>query len=384
MSSTIRCLPIYQEFFSSNIQEPSKLPWEWLNSTSLEDKDIPASIDFSISKPAAGWDELAKKIAMIVLKVILFPWGIYELTKYFVQRIAMIPLYPAQSNLVKNHIAPELSVERLNKERAATAKYLRQNGYIVRHVALEKDGTVYSGLLIGHKTTIHNGNWALQATGNAEPIEYSAENFAKAYCRLNFNTLLINGPGAGQSKGEANPKTMGEAQEIGMSFLETALKAKKMILGGRSLGGAALGRGVMQHDFKTDVSYLVVRQMTFDSVSNITKKLLSDRIAPWIGRLAKNLIKWSGCEMDSVEVSRHLQKLGIKEIIVQSTTRHVEAGEIPVKENFRSDGVIPGKASLGYRLIKEKITENKVFCCIEKGRHMQFNPEVLRPHVKAM
>lgn len=378
-------MPIYQIFFS-NDRNSSALRWEELNSTQLEDQNLPVNVDFSISKPLAGWDEKAKKIAEMVFKTIFFPLGLYEQAKYVVQRIAMTRIYPAQSNLTKKHIAPELfSVGTLSFLRSIVATILRQDDYIVRHVALEKDGTRYSGLLIGHQSIIHNGNWTLQATGNTKAIEHLANDFARAYHHLNFNTLLINGPGVGQSEGEATPKTMGDAQEIGICFLETALKAKKIILAGHSLGGASLGEGVMQHDFKKpDITYLVVRQMAFDRVSNIAKKVTFEKYPAWASRLIKSLVIWTGCEIDSIAASKHLQTLGIKEIILQSTTKNIEDGKIPSKEDFKFDGMIPSRATLGYRLVKENITKNKVFCCLPEATHRQFNLEVLRPHVEAM
>jgi len=77
MSLIIHCLPIYKDFFSSSDRASLALRWEELNSGRLEDVNLPANVDFSISKPLAGWSEKAKKIALISLKTIFFPWSLY-------------------------------------------------------------------------------------------------------------------------------------------------------------------------------------------------------------------------------------------------------------------------------------------------------------------
>ncbi|MGH2613267.1 MAG: hypothetical protein ACRDFB_09525, partial [Rhabdochlamydiaceae bacterium] len=295
--------------------------------------------------------------------------------RYIVQRLGMALLYPAQSRVKKFLKFPELHTSVLNNSRKEAADALNKTGFIVRDVVLEKNGVRYSGLLVGHKDTIDNGNWALQATGNAEPIERCVESFAKTYKKFNFNILLINGPSVGKSEGEAVPKSLGDAQEVGLSFMEMALKATKIVIAGRSFGGAAIGLAILQHQFKVDVKYLVIRQMTFDRASNVCGKFVGT-IFPQLARLeglVAWIVRWAGSEMDLVETSQHLQRRSIKEVIVQAGNKKIMGEKLSTIDDFYSDGSILAHASLGYALIKEGVTDNKVFICLVSARHMTFD-----------
>jgi hypothetical protein len=130
-----------------------------------------------------------------------------------------------------------------------------------------------------------------------------------------------------------------------------------------------MGQAILQHDFKKDVDYLVVRQMTFDTSSNICGKVIG-RIFPSLERRVAALVKWAGVEMDSVAASRKLQQLGITEVVVQASSREVKPGTIPAVTDFKTDGPIIAEASLGYRLVKEGITDHKVFHCLPHADHM--------------
>jgi len=117
-------------------------------------------------------------------------------------------------------------------------------------------------------------------------------------------------------------ETMGDAQEIGMTYLETVIKAHKIAFAGRSLGGAAVGIAVLEHQFKEEVNYIVVPQMTFSRTTDICA------VNAWkmtgsatIVRIVRWLVKWTGLEMDSVAVARKLRDLHIREIIIQGTER---------------------------------------------------------------
>jgi hypothetical protein len=234
-------------------------------------------------------------------------------------------------------------------------------------------------MLVGHKDTINNGNWALQATGNAELIEYgilehpdiqiSQQYIAKIYHALNYNVLMINGPAVGKNQGQATPKSMGDAQQVGISFLETALKAKNIVIAGRSLGGAAIGQAILQHEFKKDVNYLAVSQMSFDSASNICGKTIG-QISSRLEWIVEKLVQFVGCEMDSVAAAKKLQKLDIVQVVIQASHRRIPEGELPHPEDFQTDGPIQSKSSLGHALIEQKITDKKVFICLPDAKHM--------------
>jgi Chlamydia CHLPS protein (DUF818) len=272
--------------------------------------------------------------------------GIYkglELTRYVISRIAMSAIYPIQSRII-NLFSPE----NIDEFRITC---MSREKRITRDVILEKDGVRYNGLLFGGPDTIENGKWVLQATGNFEAIEYMGKEYFEQYQQAGYNTLLINGPHVVRSEGQATPRTMGEAQEIGIQFLETALKAKRIVLAGFSLGGCAMGQAILQHKFKKDVDYLNVMQMTFASISHIANDLTG---------VPKAFIKAIGLEADSVASSEKLTQLNIRQVIIQATI--AEKTEPKSTTDFsETDGLISAEASLG-RVLMEK----------GRGEHQQF------------
>lgn len=171
----------------------------------------------------------------------------------------------------------------------------------------------------------------------------------------------------GKSEGQATPRSMGDAQEVGISFIETTLKAKKIVIAGWFLGGASVGQAILQHRFKEDVKYLVVRQMSFDSVSNICGKVVG-QISPRLEWIVAKIVQFSGCEIDSVAASKKLQELNIQEVIVQATHKAVDPSHL-VPEDFKTDGVIINTASLGYALTQQGITDQKTFRCLPNAGH---------------
>lgn len=336
----------------------------------------------------------------------------YTITaRYILQRMIMIPLYPAQSRIVK-YLDPSFSTEKLNLFKKEELIELDEN-WISQDVILEKNGTRYHGVLTGCKDTIDNQKWVLQATGNAEPIEYSIVPIAEIYQKYGYNTLMINGPSVGNSQGEATPKSMGDAQQVGISFLETFIKAKNIVIAGRSLGGAAIGQAILQHDFKKDVNYLVISQMSFDKASNICGKTISEvssllgfqvrrtilstiemllprsnltgsvlrasytisantisTLSPCLGWFVEKLTHFVGCEMDAVAAAKKLQELEIVQVVVQASNKEIPLETLPRLEDFQTDGPIQAKASLGHALIEQRITKKKVFVCLLNAEHM--------------
>ncbi len=409
-------LPLYNQYFPNNTSESvESVDWtDFENIVQECEASLSArSVDFSICDTT--WVDLGKSALELTLKVIVIVSGVYffggadllqrmsqillnsmtpsllrqsqnlfplvmrignvalkllfysTTLRYIVQRVVMTFIYPAQSCLLRRLSLPHLSVQNLNLQRKQIGE--SSNEFICRDVVLEKNGVRYSGMLMGHRDTIHNGNWALQAVGNGESIERLIEHTAQVYYQDKFNILMINGPSVGKSQGTATPSTMGDAQDIGISYLETALKAKKIVIAGRSLGGAAIGLAILKHHFKKDVKYLVVQQMTFDCTSNIAAKMVGQMSSfpEWV--VAK-VIQVSGCEMDSVKASKKLQKEGIQEVIIQASNRAIPKEELPSLEDFITDSVIMKTASLGYALIQKGITDNKVFRCLPNEGHM--------------
>jgi hypothetical protein len=376
MPSEITTLPLYAQYFRDPTENgPAEIDWNGFKSHDLA-SIVPLSecqTDFSVHD--REWQGVAKQIVVLILEIVIFPWGLYELTRYTVQRLIMGQLYPAQSRRIQAR-RMLLGEEALNESRQNLEnRRINDPGFVVRNIILEKNGTRYSGLLMGRATTITNGRWALQATGNSTPIEHVALYAYDNYINCGYNTLLINGPSVGRSEGHATPDSMGEAQEVGISFLETAIKGNKIVIAGCSLGGAAIGQAILKHTFKTHVKYLVIRQMTFDSASNVCAEVFGK--LKW---LVKRIVPWSGCEMNNTTASRKLQELQITEVIVQAgfvpamVRPTKEYLEDPVNrhnylENFTHDGVISQQASHGRRLIEEQVVGHKVFRCLPHAEH---------------
>lgn len=331
---------IYNDCFTSG-------NWELLNSKPAE-LISPRDIDFSIEDP-----QPAQNYLRTTLKIILLPWLAYEGVKWVAQRLIMARIYPAQSTLVKAMI-PEFRTPFLDQARVKDAQDLMAKGFIVRHVTFERNGVKISGVLIGHRDHINNGKWALQATGNIQPVELGITMIGEIYHSQKYNVLMLNNPGIGRSEGTATPETIGATQEMGIQFLETVLKAKKVILAGYSMGGGAMSQAILKHAFRQDISYAALRQMSFDRVSNVCHKVLGLSWAP-------ALVHWAGCEIDSLQASRRLQELKIPEVVIQSCdTRDVAM----------HDGAIPPDASLHYGILNElNVDETKQFINVHYAHH---------------
>ncbi len=93
--------------------------------------------------------------------------------------------------------------------------------------------------------------------------------------------------------------------------------------------------------------------------------------------------------MDQIEASKKLARLGIKEIIIQTSHRAVPRSEVPRLEDFASDGVIAAEASLGYGLVREGIVGHKIFRCIpgldhtDSQKYLEATREEVTAHFQA-
>lgn len=326
-------------------------------------------VDFSVDSPEKSWTQTAQAIATFVAKIVIFPWGLYELVRFSMQRFIISFLYPIQTVTYKL-----LSKGSLDKARKDNVEILQRNDFYVRNVVLAKDGVRYDGLLLGHQDTIENGKWVLRAAENAAHIEDLSVIYHQTYKDFEYNLLLINGPGVGRSGGWATPKTLGEVQELGISFLEQAVKAKTIGLAGRSLGAASLKQAIEQHAFDLNKKYFVTSEMTFDRFTNVAAKIVSSITTTRLESLVKCLIQWAGCEMDSVPGSRKLSELNILEFIIQAGKK--------VNEEYETvgDGIIAKEASLSFALEQQNFN-NKYFRYIPEVGH-NHNFDIVTPTLR--
>jgi hypothetical protein len=104
-----------------------------------------------------------------------------------------------------------------------------------------------------------------------------------------------------------------------------------------------------------------------------------------MGWVIKNIVRWAGCEIDSLEASRKLQKEGIKEVILQASNKDVAEDQIPHEDDFETDEVIPAQASLGFHLVKNGLTDNKVFSCEPYANHNEdFFSDAIEKEIRAL
>lgn len=274
----------------------------------------------------------------------------------------MTLLYPVQSPLIKR-IWAATNTTRLDEQRSQLASTLAGKGFIVRHLKLNYQDICYSGLLIAHNKTYLNNKWAIQATGMADPIEkhLTEIDYVEKYHSIGYNLIMMNGPGVGRSEGQATGQTIGHPQHAALQFLESSMKAKRIVLAGFSLGGAAIAQATLLHTFEPkERQYLIVKQMTFDKISNVVKQFTSLPGIQFVAKKIASVIEQSSCETSCVEASIKLAQLDIHEVIIQSGTD---------SENFLDDAMIAKEASLAVRLLSEGITHAKRFIpvCGEKG-----------------
>jgi len=348
----INYLPIYKDCFATGLNPKQALK-------KLESSPSSTAPDFSISDSSPpsqqGW----------------------------LASLLMIPLYPAQSRLAQSFIS-KYKVSHLDKIKNIDRQEMeRQGTHFHREVVLEKNGIRYRGYMMGRKENINNGKWVLQAMGRNCPVERAIRKCRNLYSEAGFNVLMINGPSIGRSEGSATPRALGEAQEAGLRFLETALNAKQIAIAGHSIGGAVIGQAILQHEFKKQLEYLVIRQCTFSQVSQA-----AHRFFPYFRTPVQSLIKSAEIDMDNIEASKKLAELGIKEVIIQAGEREGAEEKSPALGDFGSDGIIAAEASLGYNLVKEKILRNKKFRLLphldhrDSSRYLKATCEELAIHFK--
>lgn len=342
---SIEILPIYNKLFSSD-SAPTSSDWEaFKTNPDSPDVKIPSYVDLCVTTKVRTWQELAYDVMVIIVKIVIFPLIIYDGIKYLVGRIVMKFVLPAQ-------LRPKLDVDAYRRKMIG-----KNQDIIIRHVTLQKDGINYRGLLCGHEANLSNGNWALHAVGNNVPIEYvvpdSIQPYFESKLGSGYNVLLVNEPNVGRSEGLSDPENMANSQEVGISFLESAVKAKKIVLTGHSIGGASIGKAILQHEFKPNIDYRVIQLMTFDKLSHMAELA--------VGRLGRKVFHWLGYEMDNVASSRKLEEHNIPEIVIQ--------GE---------DDEVMKRASLKDALQTNGITKNKTFHVIPNAEHNDFPHDELK------
>lgn len=322
---TTHHLPVYDKVFGGGTHSTSTKQLDWFPDNNKKSY----SVDFSTSdwtSSREGEKSTLEKIALIAVKTILLPWLVYDGVKYITSYFFMQILLPAQ----------QFTESDFTITRSEQVEKFKSQGIYSRFVTLKQNGIQYSGLLFGRKENIKNGKWVIDSIGNNAAIEHipSDPNHINPYLNAGFNVLLVNYPNVGLSKGSVTPNGLGDSQEVGISFLETAVKAKKIVLSGHTLGSAAMGEAILSHHFQRNIEYLVIRRMGFDRLSHLAEKS--------IGSLGRFLVGWLGFEMDSVAASKKLQNLGIHEIVIQGGKDKIMKG-VELADALRRKKMITNK-----------------------------------------
>ena len=358
--------PLYNDYFP--IDHETGLNWNFFKKYDLmTDISTATKADFKLTTKAPDtWKDTVLKVALVVLKIVLFPWGLYEGIKFIARELGMDMVYPAHT-FSKDHVM----IQRL-----IIAEKLKQNtNLIARSIILEKDGTRFSATIIGKAEKLSNRKWALFSLGNLACVEDGIlSDVHIPALDAGYNLLMVNGPSVGLSEGAVTIKMLGEVQELGLQFLETAIKAKNIVIAGHSLGGAADSLLINEHKDKFDTekrNYLFMRLMTFKDLSSIILKK---------GGIHLDWIRWwLECEIDLVEASKKLSTYKIEEILIkgevdtlmEGVDLHDAVQDVMGKDPLKTFITVPGAGhtdlpgNLITQLIKEwdakhPISQNKL------------------------
>lgn len=198
---------------------------------------------------------------------------------------------------------------------ASTLAESRLNGlgYILKRVTFHKSGATFSGAVCTHRKIINNGSWAIHALGVRSAWEQQIEALSQKNYALGLNTLVINGPGIGDSTGYPTRYQIGACFETGLQYLENVIKANRILMYGYSFGGGSLAEGILNHDFsygqQKNIKYLFVADRTFDHLQHIAGKTVCSLLYPLFAAV--------GMQLDGVEAAKKLSSLGIRQIIIQ-------------------------------------------------------------------
>ncbi len=345
---SLKILPVYNQFAPENHR--TQFYWNLFKRYEPSRNDF-SNPDFSVCTQIS-WRATAEKILSIFAKMVFFPWGVCTLAKALLSRVAMFLIFPAQILFYSSKMEPI-------RERIKTVFDCPENKDLVgKEIILEKNGHRYAGLLLGNRENLLNEKWALFAPGNGTCIENAfLDGSLNPYFKAGFNVLAVNGPGVGNSDGSATVERLGDAQDVALSFLESAVRAKTIVVAGHSLGAAAIGLAALKHSFKPDVKYLMIRLMTFDRLTQIAAKIQ--------GAVASKILYLLGCEIDCVSASKKLQEKGVHEVVVHGQNDSLMAG-----------------VSLLETLKKEGLTENKTMISISEAEHCDLHlvdiPQIIK------
>lgn len=243
--------------------------------------------------------------------------------------------------------------------------------WFVKRVAIEVDGLVVDGALLGRHKNIASKRWILYSNGNGEFFERNLmSSYFRALCyNLDANAVVFNYPGVGASNGRTERDDLKRSYQAWLAFLEDSEKgigAKEIIGFGYSLGGGVQADAITGHSFKENVRYLFIKSHTFSNLSSIAKTHIerglnlcldsTSKLSRCFANVAGHISKWTLQLFGwNIDVAKSSLKLKQSEIILQTadvaikTFLFQEEGAL-----IQDDGLITPVNSLALSVLKNQ------------------------------
>lgn len=262
-------------------------------------------------------------------------------------------LSPFNPNVIMEHKAHQIDL-------------MTRKGYRIYERYLDYSGVNYSIVIIMHSDNLHNKKWCLHSLGAGWEWENLIEYYGEKNHSYGCNSLLVNGPGVSLSGGWPTREHILGSVKAGLYFLENIAEASHIVLHGSCLGAAIASEAMFTHDFRTlknrNIKYLVVSHVAF---SHVTKFIAS--IAP---KFYQPLIYFSGVEFDGVAAAQMLSQKGIRQIVIQHTS----------KDGRGTDGLVKDEVSLAVHLRRGNMP-HKTYLESEELVHNRSIPDELEENL---
>jgi len=283
-----------------------------------------------------------------------------ELSKRFIRSITLAYLYPAAHTMVNEKINdPNKSshaILRMPWEKAEKIESLTSQGWTVEEGLLRKNGRTYKYYYAKHPDNKSN-QIAVFAPGSTTCALDSLSVMGRSAQQLRFNFLIADSPLVDENDGDLTSDTLGEAQDLAISFAESLVlenkkehpeEHPKVLVIGHSIGGATTSEGVLQHEqFLTEIDYQFVFYKTLESVSKIAAQILPG---------APTLIEFAGLGLNCVSAVERLQNEGIPVVIVNSKKDRMIAYDESLAHAFVQGGK---KDSTGFCIVNTNDNHNR-------------------------
>ncbi|MBT7264126.1 MAG: hypothetical protein HN831_01440 [Waddliaceae bacterium] len=279
-----------------------------------------------------------RRILSKILKVVLFPWGLWSLLHTMLGRFSLgiISLLPASKPSLLGCCRGYADMIRENIDTSGEWKFKR--------LSVGVKDRVIDVLIVCRPSTLCNGRWLLRSNGNTEFYEERAasSNTLNFLELLDTNAVFFNYPGVGASSGLPNRNAMVDAYRALLAMLEDheGLGATEILGHGFSMGGGIQGDALRGYRLKEGIRYCFIKDRTYSEVSKAVSGL-----AISIFSVIAKVLGWN-IKPFSSSVS-----LSCPEIIIQTADVHDYCDIAGAPERIIDDGTISATATLAYALL---------------------------------